>query len=142
VYESLPQYAENPKQGTLRAHIVSKTQQDAFEEMFAQFMYVSLTPLRRLESPELKAALALLGATPPDRKKVAGPLLDKAYNQAVEKVLSQVRECSAVCITMDGWKKRAAEQGSPIITVILLLPDGTSQFWKVCNCSTGTNTWN
>jgi hypothetical protein len=32
---------------------------------------------------------------------------------------------------MDGWKKRAAEQGTPIITVILLLPDGNSQFWKV-----------
>jgi hypothetical protein len=53
-------------------------------------MYVSLTPLRRLESPELKAALALLGATPPDRRQVAGPLLNNAYNQAVNKVVSKV----------------------------------------------------
>jgi hypothetical protein len=69
---------------------VSAAQQEAFNAMFAQFMYVSLTPLRRLESPEMKAALALLGATPPDRRQVAGPLLNNAYNQAVNKVVSKV----------------------------------------------------
>jgi hypothetical protein len=117
--------------GTLTAHVVSQTQQEAFEAMFAQFMYVTLTPLRRLDSPELRTALALLGAVPPCRKKVAGPLLDRAYNEAVTKPIARIKECSAVCITMDGWKKRAAEHGTPIITVIILLPDGSAQFWKV-----------
>ena len=32
---------------------------------------------------------------------------------------------------MDGWKKRAAEHGTPIKTVCILLPEGTSLFWKV-----------
>jgi hypothetical protein len=110
---------------------VSQTQQEAFEAMFAQFMYVTLTPLRRLDSPELRTALALLGAVPPSRKKVAGPLLDRAYDEAVSRSIAGIEECSAVCNTMDGWKKRAAEHGTPIITVIILLPDGSAQFWKV-----------
>jgi hypothetical protein len=109
-------------------------QQEAFEAMFAQFMYVTLTPLHPLESPELKTALALLGAVPPSCKKVGGPLLHRAYNEAVSKSIARIKECSAVWITMDGWKKRAAEHGTPIITVIILLPDGDAQFWKV-RCS-------
>jgi hypothetical protein len=30
-------------------------------------------------------------------------------------------------------EKGRKKQGTPIVTVILLLPDGTSQFWKVLN---------
>jgi hypothetical protein len=123
--------AEGRTQRTLAAHVVSQAQQEAFEAMFAQFMYVTLTPLHRLDSPELKTPLALLGAVYPSRKKVAGPLLDRAYNEAVSKSIARIKECSAVCVTMDGWKKRAAEHGTPIITVIILLPDGNAQFWKV-----------
>lgn len=117
-------------QHTLTTHVVHPQKQAAFERLFAQYMYTSLTPLIRLDSPELKAALALVGAAPPSRFRAAGPLLDEAYGQAVDKVVSQIKECDSVCITMDGWKKRAAEHGT-IITVVILMPNGKRLFWKV-----------
>jgi hypothetical protein len=43
-------------------------------------------------------------------------------------------------ITTDGWKKKTAEQGTPLINVCLLNPEGGSIFHKVCclflRCST------
>jgi hypothetical protein len=32
---------------------------------------------------------------------------------------------------MDGWKKRSAVGGAPLVTTSLLLPDGDAVFWKV-----------
>jgi hypothetical protein len=114
---------------TVRA--VKAEQQREFDSKLAHYFYTTLTPLVRLESPELKAALAVLGATPPDRKRAAGELLDAAYDHAVKKVVSLVSQCKLVCITMDGWKSRRCEQGSPLITIVVLLPNGTRHFWQV-----------
>jgi hypothetical protein len=105
--------------------------QKDFEKKLAHFFYTTLTPLSRIESPELKAALAVLGAEPPSRRAVSSTLLDEAYNAAVAKVFKRVSEWPLVCVTMDGWKKRACEHGAPLITVVLLSPDGKSHFWKV-----------
>jgi hypothetical protein len=125
------QFAGGIIQSTITAHAVTADQQRKFEEKFAKFMYTTLTPLARLSSPELKAALAVLGATPPGRKHAGGRLLDEAYDRVVQNIIAIVARCKVICITMDGWKKRGCEQGAPLITVVLLLPDGTSQFWKV-----------
>jgi hypothetical protein len=51
---------------------VTSEQQREFESKLVQLYYTTITPLVRLSSPELKAALAVLGATPPDRKRAAG----------------------------------------------------------------------
>jgi hypothetical protein len=120
-----------PRQETLTVHAVTPEQQRGFESKLAQFLYTTLTPLVRLSSPEPKAALAVLGATPPDRKRAAGELLDVAYDRAVMKVVRLVSHFKLVCITMDGWKSRRCEHRSPLITIALLLPNGTSHFWKV-----------
>jgi hypothetical protein len=118
-------------QSIITARAVTAEQQRKFEEKFAKFFYTTLTPLVRLSSPELKAALAVLGATPPCRRQAGGKLLDEAYDSVVQKVISLAANCKLICITMDGWKKRGCEQGAPLITVVLLLPNGTSRFWKV-----------
>jgi hypothetical protein len=110
---------------------VSPAQQRQFETKFAKYFFTTLTPLVRLNSPELKAALAVLGATPPNRKLVATKLLDDAFNAALERVVEAAANCAYICITMDGWKKRSCEKGAPLIMVVLLLPDGASHFWKV-----------
>jgi hypothetical protein len=39
-------------------------------------------------------------------------------------------------VTMDGWKKRAAGRGVPLVNVMLLKPTGGSIFWKVCESFT------
>jgi hypothetical protein len=115
----------------MRALVVSGQQQKQFEKHLAQFFYTTLTPLSRLESPELKVALATLGATAPSRRQASGPLLDEAYSQAVETVVTAIQQWPQICVTMDGWKKKTCEYGDQLITVIVLLPDGTSHFWKV-----------
>jgi hypothetical protein len=123
--------AGTARQNTITAHAVTAEQQRRFEAKFAKFFYTTLTPLVRLSRPELKAALAVLGATPPGRNHVGGKLLDEAYDSAVQNVISLTARCKLICITIDGWKKRGCEQGAPLITVVLLLPDGTSLFWRV-----------
>jgi hypothetical protein len=49
----------------IRRHLVSADQQRDFEKKFAKFFFRTLTPLSRLACPDLKAALAGLGAVPP-----------------------------------------------------------------------------
>lgn len=88
--------------------------------------------MARLEAPELKSALATLGAVPPSRSAATNKLLNDAYSRAVNKANEEISKWPVVCVTMDGWKKRACEQGAPLITVVILLPDGTNIFWKVC----------
>ena len=85
-----------------------------------------------MDSLELKAALAVLGAERPTKYTASGRLLDMAYDECKSAMFSKVARWSSVCVTMDGWKKRSCEQGEPLITVVLLLPDGSSLFWKVC----------
>jgi hypothetical protein len=84
-----------------------------------------------LASPALKSALACVGLTAPDRRTVAGPILDSLYCEAREDLLDEVRSEGSFSIAMDGWKKRTAEQGTPIVTVMVLLPTGRSAFLKV-----------
>jgi hypothetical protein len=86
----------------MKSQVVSAQQQTQFEKRFAQFLFTTLTPLSRLESPELKAALAVLGAYPPSRKAAAGALLNESYCIAVQKVVSGIAQHALVCITMDG----------------------------------------
>jgi hypothetical protein len=119
-------------QQTIKIRAVTAQQQAQFEIKLAKFFFTTLTPLNRLASPELKAALAVLGATPPERTYASSQLLDDAYNLAFHKVISSVGQSPFVCITMDGWKKRTCENGASLITVVMLLPDGSSHFWKVC----------
>lgn len=95
-------------------------------------MYCTLTPFNRVEDPKLNIALAVLGAEAPTRRALAGQLLDKAYNNARSVCFYDIHEYSHVCITLDGWKKRNCEQGAPLITVCVLLPNGKSVFYKVC----------
>jgi hypothetical protein len=114
----------------MHAHVVTADQQKLFEKKLAPLFYVSLAPLSRLEHPELKLAPSVIGACPPARK--AGTFwLDAAYDWAVDKAINQVRNWAYVCVTMDGWKKKAREQTSPLITIIILHPEGSSLFWKV-----------
>jgi hypothetical protein len=112
-------------------HVVSAAQQRHFEKKFAKFMYNTLTPFHRLGDPDLAAALAVLGAVPPTRTLASGRLLNAAYAETVDETVSMISSYTSICITMDGWKKRSCEQGAPLITIIILLSDGTALFWKV-----------
>lgn len=132
------EHADDPNQPNLEQHVVSGALQAEFDKKFARCMCSTLTSLHRLKNAELKSALAVLGATPTSVYKTGGPLLDEAYSAAVDAVISGINEFTSICITMDGSKKRYCEQGSPLITVTILLPDCTALFWKACILDTVT----
>jgi hypothetical protein len=62
-----------------------------------------------------------------------GTQLDALYHSARQQVVDDLRATDYISITMDGWKKRAAEQGAPLVTVNLLSPHGTATFWRMIN---------
>jgi hypothetical protein len=69
-----------------------------------------------------------------DRKAAFGPWLDSLYSETLAAVKEKVEEQGSMlgCLATDGWKKKAAEQGVPLINVNLLYPNGGSAFIKVC----------
>jgi hypothetical protein len=103
----------------------------AFNRLLSSWFISTFTPAQRIEHLDLKNALSLVGITPPSRKELLGAQLDALYRSTKSSVINSLRAHTYVSVTMDGWKKRAAEQGAPLVTVNLLLPDGGSQFWKV-----------
>jgi hypothetical protein len=62
----------------MKIHAVTAQQKSQFEIKLAKLFFTTLTPLHRLASPELKAALAVLGATPPERTSASSQLLNYA----------------------------------------------------------------
>lgn len=115
----------------LMRSLVPKQVRDVFQRLYCSWMICTFTPARRLEHPDLRAALAHIGVAPPTRRQFSDHL-DALYDATRQSILSLLAAATYVCITMDGWKSRTAEQGAPLVTVNLLLPDGTSIFWKVC----------
>jgi hypothetical protein len=67
----------------------------------------------------------------PDRRTVAGPILDSLYFGRKMELIERIRAQQSFGISMDGWKKKTAESGTPIVTCMVLLPKGGSAFWKV-----------
>jgi hypothetical protein len=104
---------------------------ESFQRYFSSWILSTFTPLSRLEHHDLHRALAFLGTTPPTRKACGTKHLEHLYSTALAETIKQIKIAGEVQVTMDGWKKRAAEHGTPLVTVVVLLPDGGSLFWKV-----------
>jgi hypothetical protein len=73
---------------------------------------------------------------PPTRKACGTKHLEQLYSTALAETIKQIKIAGEFQVTMDGWKKRAAEHGTPLVTVVVLLPDGGSLFWKVSSLQT------
>jgi hypothetical protein len=91
----------------MTSQVVSAQQQTQFKKRFARFLFTTLTPVSRLGSPELNAALAVPVAYASRCKAAGSRVFNEAYSNAVHEVMSGIAQLALVCITMDGWKKRA-----------------------------------
>lgn len=116
---------------TLDAFVLPQVNNEVFRRRFAAWLLKTNTPLSRLQHPDLKAAMASIGAVVPNRRNVSGPVLNSLYEESRAGVVDKITAAGAFSISMDGWKKRTAEQGNPIVTVVVLLPEGGAVFWKV-----------
>jgi hypothetical protein len=71
----------------------------------------------------------------PDRKQLAGPILDQAIenieNLRQEK-LNQVHEQAGITISFDGWKNVINQE---LFGVMIILPSGETLVWKAVDIS-------
>jgi hypothetical protein len=116
----------------LTAITVPPKTREAFNRLLSSWFISTFTPAQRIEHEDLKNALSLVGITPPSRRELMSKQLNVLYHSTRAMVISSLQTHTYVSITMDGWKKRVAEQGAPLVTVNLLLPDAGARFWKVC----------
>jgi hypothetical protein len=120
-----------PEDG-LRSMLVPAKTRELFERLFSSWMLSTFTPAARVDHPDLAKAFAAVGLKPPNRKQIMGKHLDALHRSTLQEVTLDIQTQACVCVTMDGWKTRAAEKGAPLVTVNVLLPDGGAYFWKVC----------
>ena len=82
-----------------------------FTEKFNRWVIVrgSTLSFNVVEDPLLKAAFKTLGLPAPDRKKIAGPILDAEYKRVV---------------AGDSWKSHYANLGQKIMAATVALPKG------------------
>lgn len=104
---------------------ISARQQAEFEDAIALHYYVTGTSFQRIEECNLAKAIRLLrpDAVLPDRRKLAGPLLDKCYNKLKKKQDSYMNSPSTfVCLITDGWSNTKNE---PIVNYMAASPEKT-----------------
>lgn len=112
--------------------VIPRKSREVFERLFSSWMICTFTAARRVEHPDLLGAMSAVGLLPPARKAILGQHLDSLYHCTRERIVSDIQGTKFVGVTMDGWKKRAAEQGAPLVTVNILMPGSGAAFWKVC----------
>jgi len=108
--EISPSFMQVPVQRILKDDDISRftvpvmkgPEQEAVHKSLAMFFYNSGTPFQRVEDPYLRRSfeLARPGLKLPNRKRLAGDLLDDAYNHVASRVKAQitdVRMSGALC---------------------------------------------
>ncbi len=95
------------KQTNISSFVLPRTStqvKSKFQELMAMHYFVTGTSFQRIEEENLSKAIALIrpDVVLPDRKKVAGPLLDKCYKQ-LKNVVDKYLANQCVCLTTDGW---------------------------------------
>ena len=73
------------------------------------------------------------------RKEMCNKIIPNLYTEIKEEKEALIKQdnpddkdASKGAIATDGWKKKACAQGTPLISANVLLPNGGSDFYKVC----------
>ena len=88
-------------------------------------------PLHLIEDENLVGACGLLGIKLPGRTALVNTLLEEEYDRVQKRVSEQVEGQKYVGISSDGWRKKYAEQGTPLIHFMINLPAGGTVFHRV-----------
>ena len=124
------------RQKVQQAFFPKAAQTEKAIEALAMFFYTTETPFHKVGSEFLQQAFMLLGCKIPARRELAGKYLEAAYQLVkarVDKELHVAVGATALLMALatDGWRKRAAAQGAPLVNAMLLMPNGGSIFLKV-----------
>jgi hypothetical protein len=119
------------KWGLFAGMVATQQQQQSFEKNLARFFYKNAIPLQLTEDPDLKAAVAHVGLLPPSRRDMSNRLLDQAYNEVQAADQAKLAAQRLLQLSTDGWRRRTAVRGVPLINIMALMPPGGSVFVKV-----------
>jgi hypothetical protein len=97
----------------------------------ARFFYMSGTALHLIEQEDLVAAFAAVGVCLPKRKVLAGRMLDAEYERVKTGVDKQISSLPMLQLATDGWRRGHCADGVPLINIMVLKPNGSSNFVKV-----------
>lgn len=109
----------------------SASQQESFERNIARFFFKNGIPLQLTDDPDLRTAVAHVGLVPPSRHDLSNKLLDDAYAEVRAADQAKLAAQQLLQLATDGWRRRTAARGVPLINVMALLPPGGSIFFKV-----------
>lgn len=114
----------------------------AATKSLARFFFRAGIPLHLIDHSDLHSAFAVYGNKLCKRTHLSTVMLDSEYDAVritvEEKLQVASQVCSLVALATDGWRKKAAAQGTPLINAMLLLPGGGSVFCKVVDVSAQT----
>lgn len=100
---------------------MSKKEQEGVKQCIAMHYYVSGTSFVRVEEPHLRKAFQMCrpDVVMPDRKQLAGPLLDKCYEKIKIQLDDRLQNAksSFFSLTTDGWSNIKNE---PIINYMMI----------------------
>jgi hypothetical protein len=111
---------------------ISADRQRQASRALAMMYYTTNTPPERVNSTYQQKYSAILGHKSPSAKDLRGYLLDDAYDTVKSSVMQSLEDTRYAIVT-DGWSKRAAQRGTPLINVMVCPDDGPAVFWKVVN---------
>ena len=115
--------------------IASASQQQCFEKSLARFFFKNGIALQLTEDPDLKAAVAHVGLAPPSRHTLSNKLLDEEYNAVLRVDTARLAQQRYIQFSSDGWRRRAAAQGKPLINFLALMAAGKPVFCKVVSAA-------
>ena len=99
-------------------------------ESLAKFFFKGGVAFNLIEHEDLVASFAALGVTLPNRKALAGKLLDSEYERVSATVWEAIDKQPLLQLATDGWKRSHCGQGTPLVNLMVLLPKGGSYFVK------------
>lgn len=123
------------KRGSALMMCATADQQQCFEKSIARFFFKNGIPLQLTEDPDLKAAVAHVGLMPPSRAALSNKLLDDEYNAVRAADSSTLALQRFLQFSSDGWRRRAAVQGKPLINFMALPAVGKPIFCKVISAA-------
>ena len=79
-------------------------EKEHFDYLTARFIYASNLPFKTVEHPTFLEMINNLrpGYKPPNRKDIAGNLLDSVFESEIEKSIDTLND-QMVCMSIDGW---------------------------------------
>lgn len=91
---------------SMKRFTISTSQEDKkkIDLQLSRYMFATNTPFNHVEHPQFLKLMEILrpGYKPPNRKQVAGSLLDEVYNSTQESVRDELKN-KVVNLAIDGW---------------------------------------